>query len=38
MKKKLLYIAWVFAPVLLASCSDFLETPSSVDYGENEVF
>ena len=38
MKKKSLYIAWIFAPVLLVACSDFLETPPSVDYGENEVF
>ena len=38
MKKKSSYIAWIFAPVLLVACSDFLETPPSVDYGENEVF
>ena len=38
MKKKFLYIACSCASILLASCSDYLETPPSVDYGENEVF
>jgi len=36
MKSK--YIAWAIAPIFLIGCSDYLETPPSVDYGENEVF
>lgn len=38
MKTKLKYIAWALAPFFMVSCSDFLETPPSVDYGEDEVF
>ncbi|MFC2635969.1 hypothetical protein, partial [Prevotella histicola] len=38
MKMKSKYIAWAIAPIFLIGCSDYLETPPSVDYGENEVF
>ena len=38
MKKKFISIASILATVFLTACSDFLETPPSVDYGEDEVF
>ena len=38
MKKKFISIASILATAFLTACSDFLETPPSVDYGEDEVF